>query len=89
MKRKLKMPKDTFYRLCQELQPFIQRQTTTMRSLAGVERQVAITLYYLSDEGWLRKTANAVDLSRPCTCISVIVLHVACALAVHLGPNFL
>ena len=82
-----RMSKNTFYRLCQELQPFIQRQTTTMRSPVEVERQVAITLYYLSDEGRLRKTANAFGLSRPC--ISVIVRRVAHAIAVHLGPKYI
>ena len=35
-----------------------------MRSPVGVVKQVACTLYYLSDEGRLRKTANAFGLSR-------------------------
>ncbi len=37
-----------------------------MRSPVDVEKQVALTLYYLSDEGRLRKTANAFGLSRSC-----------------------
>ena len=30
-----------------------------MRQTVNVEKQGAVTLYYLSDEGHLRKTANA------------------------------
>ena len=37
---------------------YIEKQTTVMRSPVKVERQVALTLYYLSDEGRLRKTAS-------------------------------
>ena len=33
-----------------------------MRAPVDVERQVALTLNYLSDEGRLRKTANAFGL---------------------------
>ena len=46
-----RMSKTYFYKLCKELRPFIERQSTNMRSPVVVERQVAATLYYLSDEG--------------------------------------
>ena len=58
-----------------------------MRSPVEVERQVALTLYYLSDEGQLRKTANAFGLSRPC--ISVIVRRVTHAISLHLGRKYI
>ena len=35
-----------------------------MRSSIDVIKQVAVTLYYLSDEGRIRKTANAFGISR-------------------------
>ena len=57
-----------------------------MRSPVEVEGQVAITLHYLSDEGRLRKTANAYRPSRPC--ISAIVQCVACVITAHLGPKY-
>ena len=54
---------ENFLKLCNELRPFIKRQTTVMLHPVEVERQVALTLYYLSDEGRLRKTVNAFGLS--------------------------
>ena len=44
--------------------PFIEGKDTVMRSSIDVVKQVAITLYYLSDEGRIRKTANAFGISR-------------------------
>ena len=57
-KENFRMDKDNFYKLCGELRPFIERKVTNMRLPVSVETQVALTLYYLSDEGRLRKTAN-------------------------------
>ena len=39
-----------------------------MRSSIDVVKQVAVTLYYLSDEGRIRKTANAFGISRTSNC---------------------
>lgn len=44
--------------------PFIEEKDTVMRSSIDVIKQVAVTLYYLSDEGRIRKTANAFGISR-------------------------
>jgi len=82
-----RMSKATFLKLCEELQPFIQKETTNMRSPVEVERQVALTLYYLSDEGRLRKTANAFGLSR--SCVSITIRRVCHAIAMHLGPKYI
>ena len=82
-----RMCKETFLKLCEELRPLTQQQSTNMGSPVEVERQVVVTLDYLSDEGRLRKTANAFGLSRPC--ISIIVRQVTCAITVHLGPKFI
>ena len=49
--------------------------------------QVALTLYYLSDEGRLRKVANAFGLSR--SSCSIIVQRVSYAITKHLGPMYI
>ena len=86
-KENFRMDKDNFYKLCGELRPFIERKVTNMRLPVSVETQVALTLYYLSDEGRLRKTANAFGLSR--ACVSIIIRRVTRAITVHLGPNYI
>jgi len=58
-----------------------------MRSPVDLPKQVALTLYYLSDEGRLRKTANAFGLSR--SCVSAVVKRVASAITMHLGPKYI
>jgi len=81
------MSRDSFYKLCNELNVHVERQVTVMRSPVDVEKQVAMTLYYLSDEGRLRKTANAFGVSRPC--VSVVIRRVTHAIATHLGPKYI
>ena len=58
-----------------------------MRSPIPVEAQVAITLYYLSDEGRLRKVANAFGISR--SSCSIIVRRVSKVITNHLGPLYI
>lgn len=82
-----RMCKATFLKLCEELKLFIELQTTNMQSPVEVERQVALTLYYLCDEGRLRKTANAFGLSR--SCVSITVRRVCRAISMHLGPKYI
>ena len=48
---------------------------------------MAVTLYYLSDEGRLRKVANAFGLSR--FCCSIIVRRVSLAITKYLGPLYI
>ncbi len=82
-----RMDKDSFYRLVEELEPFLEKQVTNMRAPVAVETQVAATLYYLSDEGRLRKTANAFGLSR--SVISNIIRRVCYAISNVLGPRYI
>ena len=49
-KENFRMNRPTFRLLCEELRPFVQKKATNMRLPVDVERQVASTLYYLSDE---------------------------------------
>jgi len=53
----------------------------------SVEKQVAVTLYYLSDEGRYRKVANAFGLAK-CT-VSVIVRRVSTVISTVLGPQYI
>jgi len=53
----------------------------------SVEKQVAVTLYYLSDEGRYHKVANAPGLAK-CT-VSVIVRRVCTVISTVLGPRYI
>ncbi|CAH3154309.1 unnamed protein product [Porites lobata] len=59
-----RMSKASLLKLAEELRLYIEGKETIMRSSVDVVKQVASTLYYLSDEGRLRKTANAFGVSR-------------------------
>lgn len=59
-----RMSGGSLYKLADELRPYIEGKRTIMRTPVDVIKQVAVTLYYLSDEGRLRKTANAFGISR-------------------------
>ena len=86
-KENLRLSRSSFYELCALLGPFIERQTTHMRSPVSVETQVAVVLYYLSDEGRLRKVANAFGISR--SSCSIIIRRVSKVITTHLGPLYI
>src|SRR4029434_6030205 len=65
------MPRSYLLSLSELLRPSIGGQTTVMQSPVSVVKKVALTLYYLSDEGRVRKTANAFGLSR--LAVSIII----------------
>ncbi|XP_065195781.1 putative nuclease HARBI1 [Sycon ciliatum] len=58
-----------------------------MRASITVETQVAVLLYYVSDEGRLSKTANAFGISR--ASVSIIVRRVSKAFTLCLGPKYI
>ena len=82
-----RMTKRTFMGLCDELRPFPQRTDTTMRKAIDVETQVAITLYYLADEGRYRKVSNAFGVSR--STVSVSVRRVTRSISEQLGQKYI
>lgn len=86
-KDNFRMNKANFLKLCDELRPFIEKKSTNMRQCIETERQVALTLYYLSDEGHLRKTANAFGIAR--STASVIIRRVCYVISFHLGPKYI
>ena len=86
-KENFRMSRINFYNLAGLLRPYIEQKVTVMREPVSVETQLAVTLYYLSDEGRLRKAANAFGLSRPCC--SIVVRRVSLAITKHLGPHYI
>ena len=58
-----------------------------MRAPVDVLKKVACTLYYPSDQGRQRKTANSFGLSKQC--VSNVVREVCTAISVHLGPQYI
>lgn len=77
-----RMFKENFMKLWDKVRPFLQKQSTNMRSPINVEKQVAVTLYYLSDEGSYLKVTNAFGIGkstvsetvrRVCKCISIVL----------------
>ena len=86
-REKFLMSRRSFYSLCEKLSPYIEGETTRMRDPIEVDKQVALTLYYLSDEGRMRKTANAFGLSR--ASVSVVVRKVCKAISEQLGQQLI
>ncbi|KAM9314409.1 putative nuclease HARBI1 [Pholidichthys leucotaenia] len=80
------MSKESLIALSEELRPYIEGKRTNMRAPVGVLRKVACTLYYLSNDRRMRKTANALGLSR--AAVSIIVRQTCKAITVHLGPKY-
>ena len=63
----------------------MKKQITHQRVPISVEKQLAVTLYYLADEGRYRKVANAFGISR--SSVSIIFRKVCRVIAHYLGPN--
>ena len=85
-KANFRMPKQTFDVLCREVGPYISRKRTRLRTPVPVEKQIVITLFYLSDGGRMKKTANAFGVA-PCT-VSMIVKRVTQAISTHLAGTY-
>ena len=82
-----RMSKVNFMKLCDKVRPFLQKQSTGMRSAISVEKQVAVTLYYLSDEGKYFKVANGFGIGR--STVSETVRRVSKCISIVLGPEYI
>ena len=82
-----RMSRDSFYQLCDELRPFLTKISTNMRQPLSVEKQLAVTLYYLCDEGRYRKVANSFGISR--ATVSNVVRKVSLVITKELGPKYI
>ena len=63
-KENFRMSRRNLLKLSELLRPYIEDETNRMRCPVDVTKKVACTLYYLSEEGRFRKTANTFGLSR-------------------------
>ena len=84
-KENFRMSKCSFFKLCDAVRPFLVKQCTNMRMPVSVEKQVAVTLYYLYDEGRYRKVANAFGVAK--STVSVIARRVCTVISTVLGPQ--
>ena len=87
-KKNLRMFKENFYQLADELRPFIAPKpgSPNYRYLT-TEKKIALTLYYLKDTGSLWMTANTFGVHQ-CT-VSKTIVEVCTAINTHLGPKYL
>ena len=79
------MSEASFYMLCEELRPYLTKQTTKLRKHVSVETQVAVTLYYLADEGRMRKVSNSFGLGK--ATVSKVIHRVTSVISEKLGPK--
>lgn len=84
-KENFRMSKPNFMKLCNLLRPYIEKETTRFRKPLTVETQVAITLYYIADEGRMQKVANAFGIAK-CT-VSVVVRFVTQIISNIMGSS--
>ena len=82
-----RMSRETFQVLCAELHPYIFKNDTRFRNVVPVDKQIAATLYYLSDDGRMRKVANAFGIGK--STVSVIIRRVTKAISVHLALKYI
>ena len=86
-KENCRLSRDNVYRLCHELRPFLTKKKSNFRIPLSVELQVAVTLYYLSDESHYRKISNAFGIGKSTT--SVIIRQTTFVIAYILGPKYI
>ena len=87
MEENIRMCRVGFFKLYDMLHLYIEYLVTIMRTPVYVKTQIAITLYYLSVEGRLRKVGNVFGLCR--AYCSIIVPRVSSAITTHLGPLYI
>ena len=82
----LRMTRDTFEILCNELRPYIERQDTRYRKSVSVEVRVAVTIWRLGTNIEYRTIAALFGLGRSTAC--EIVLDTCEVIARHLMPKY-
>ena len=81
-----RMSTESFMKLCDFVRPFVHKRKTSFRAPISVEKQVAVTLYYLADEGG-SKVANAFGIAR--SSVSTIVRNVCYVITTELGQRYI
>ena len=72
--------------LCEDLRPLLERKSTRMRRPISDETEMAVTLYYLADEGRYMKVANTFGISR--SYVSIIIKRVCAGISEYPGPIY-
>ena len=85
MERKLSMSEASFYMLCEELRLYLTKQTTKLQKPVSVENEVAVTFYYLADEGRMRKVPNSFGFGK--ATVSKVIRRVTSVISEKLGPK--
>ena len=82
----LRMSRDTFQIVCNELRPYIERKVTRFRQPVSVEARVAITIWRLGTNVEYRTIAALFGLGR--STVGEIVLDTCEVIARHLMPRY-
>lgn len=86
-KENLRMSRDTFEMLCDEVRPLIERKTTSFREAVCVEARVAITIWRLATNVEYRTIAALFGIG--ISTVGEIVLDTFDAIANHLVPHYI
>ena len=74
-RKNFRMDHDIFMKIANDLQPYLRsRRGSRGKDMLSVEKQLALTLYYLKDQGSLAMTANSFSVAL-CS-VSVVVQKV-------------
>ena len=82
-RQSFRMSKQSFLVLCEELLQYISKISETIY----VEMQVSVTMYFLSDEGRFRKTANALGIAK--NTVPMIIRRVTKAISNYLAYKYI
>ena len=86
-RQSFRMSKQSFLVSCEELLQYISKNTTRFRKPIPVAMQVSFTIYYLSDEGRFRKTANAFGIAK--NTVPMIIRRVTKAISNYLAYKYI
>ena len=87
-KDNFRLSHDEFFDLCNELAPHISPDSRSPNpKMVDAPKKLAITLYYLKDQGSIRMTANQFGVAM---CTAAKVVHQVCSVIVtYMGPNLI
>ena len=86
-KKNLRMTKDDFIHLVDQLRMDIQSDENAVREALSPEKKVAMTLYYLKDQGSYLMTCNAFGVGK--STLSYVLKDVCKAINLRVGPTYL
>lgn len=87
LRENFRISKNHFVKFCSEIRPFLLKKMTNTRKPVSVEKQVAVALNFLADEGRFCQVANALG-STKCT-VAMVVRKVCSVISTVMGPRFI